>query len=85
MVQNDVKDAVTVLFQRLMSDRGSPVEKVDFDRPLYEDGYGLDSMDSATLSAMLEEQFQDDPYSGGQYPRTLGEIVAYYVREAVAG
>jgi hypothetical protein len=69
----------------MMTDRGTPVDQVDLRLSLYEGGYGLDSMDAATFSAMLDERFEDDPYSGGQYPRTLGDIVAYYSRETVAG
>ena len=85
MEQSNLSAAVAAVFQQMMADRGSPVGEVELERPLYEDGYGLDSMDSATFSAMLEERFEDDPYSGGQYPRTLGDIVAYYAREVVAG
>ncbi|MGJ9412773.1 acyl carrier protein [Aeromicrobium sp. CF4.19] len=52
----------------------------DFDAstPLYADGAGLDSLETAELSAVLEDDFGTDPYSEGQMPQTLGEIIAFY-------
>jgi hypothetical protein len=41
-------------------------------------------MDTATLSAMLSERFEDDPYTYGVFPNNIGEIVAYYSNRAVA-
>ena len=79
-VQKDVED----LFRVFMEDRGTPVEAVDTKLALYEQGYGLDSMDTATLSAMLADRFEKDPYSSGKFPRTLDEIIAWYTAELSA-
>jgi acyl carrier protein len=38
----------------------------------------LDSLEVAELSATLEETLGRDPYSAGEVPRTVGEIVAFY-------
>ncbi|EFQ82063.1 hypothetical protein HMPREF0063_12771 [Aeromicrobium marinum DSM 15272] len=46
--------------------------------PLYADGAGLDSLETAELSAMLEDVHGSDPYSTGEMPQTLGEILAFY-------
>jgi len=47
--------------------------------PLYGDGLGLDSLEAAELSAVLEDEFGTDPFSaGGEMPETVGEIVAFY-------
>lgn len=46
--------------------------------PLYADGAGLDSLETAELSAVLEDEFGTDPYSEGQMPQTLAEIIAFY-------
>lgn len=58
------------------------VEKyVDFDAttPLYADGMGLDSLETAELSAVLEDDFGTDPFSaGGDMPQTVGDILAFY-------
>ena len=42
-------------------------------------------MDTATLSAMLSERFEDDPYLSGIFPRNISEIVAYYADQVDAG
>ncbi|MEH3034309.1 MAG: hypothetical protein PGN07_09795 [Aeromicrobium erythreum] len=46
--------------------------------PLYSDGAGLDSLETAELSATLEDVHGSDPYSAGDMPQTLGEILAFY-------
>ena len=50
----------------------------DADTPLYADGLGLDSLETAELSATLEDTHGVDPYSSGTFPQTLGEILAFY-------
>ena len=40
------------------------------------EGLGLDSLEAAELSAMLEDEFGTDPFSaGGDLPETIGDIV----------
>lgn len=39
---------------------------------------GLDSLEVAELSAILEDDLGSDPYSEGIVPRTVGELVAFY-------
>lgn len=47
--------------------------------PLFGDGLGLDSLEAAELSAMLEDEFGSDPFSaGGEMPDTVGDIQAFY-------
>lgn len=45
---------------------------------LYADGLGLDSLGAAELSTMLEMAFGRDPYSAGQIPRGVDEIIRFY-------
>jgi acyl carrier protein len=46
---------------------------------LWGDGLGLDSLEAAELSAMLEDEFGTDPFSaGGDLPERAGDIVAFY-------
>jgi acyl carrier protein len=54
---------------------------VEFDRnaDLYED-LGLDSLEVAELSATLEDDLGSDPYSQGETPRTVGEVLDFYDR-----
>jgi acyl carrier protein len=57
-----------------------------FDRgtPLYADGLGLDSLETAELSALLEDEYGKDPFSSETMPQTVGDIVDFY-DAAVAG
>ncbi len=52
---------------------------IDPQAPLYGEGLGLDSLEAAELSAVLEDAFGTDPFSGGdRMPETVGEILGFY-------
>lgn len=42
------------------------------------DELGMDSLEVAELSAVLEENFGTDPYTEGLLARTPGEVLAFY-------
>lgn len=66
---------VTDLLER--SDRSDRV--VTLDARLHgDDGLGLDSLETAELSAILEDEFGTDPFGEGLLPETVGEVVAFY-------
>ena len=47
---------------------------------LWGEGLGLDSLEAAELSALLEDDFGSDPFSaGGDLPETVGDVLAFYV------
>jgi acyl carrier protein len=53
------------------------------DTGLYAGGLELDSLEAAELSALLEDEFDTDPFStalaaGDEMPQTVGDIVAFY-------
>lgn len=48
------------------------------DVPLFGDGLGLDSLETAELSASLEDAVGSDPFSEGLLPETIGEILDFY-------
>jgi acyl carrier protein len=49
------------------------------DTGLWGDGLGLDSLEAAELSAMLEDELGSDPFSaGGEMPERVGDIFAFY-------
>lgn len=52
--------------------------EVAADTPLYADGVGLDSLETAELSATLEDELGSDPYSSEPMPQTLADITAYF-------
>ena len=46
---------------------------------LWGEGLGLDSLEAAELSAMLEDEFGSDPFSaGGDLPEKVGDVLAFY-------
>lgn len=58
-------------------------DTVSPDTPLFADGVGLDSLQTAELSAVLEDELDSDPFSAGEMPQTIAEIVAFYVADRV--
>jgi acyl carrier protein len=60
--------------------RTKKIREDDFDAntSLYADGVGLDSLETAELSAVLEDEIGSDPFSSGVMPETMGDIIAFY-------
>ena len=58
--------------------RQKKAEKVELDTRLFGEGIGLDSLQTAELSVMLEDELGRDPFSEGNMPQTVGEIIEYY-------
>ena len=58
----------------------SPIaEAISDEAPLYgAQGIGLDSLDMAVLSSLLEKEFGNDPFSHGVFARSVREIVQFY-------
>jgi acyl carrier protein len=49
------------------------------DTGLWGSGVGLDSLEAAELSAMLEDELGTDPFSaGGDLPDKVGDVLAFY-------
>ena len=83
---NDVQGSILTLIQSLLerSDKGDVA--VDMDTTIHgDDGLGLDSLETAELSAMLEDEFGTDPFGVGLMPETVAEIVAFYTSGEAAG
>lgn len=73
-----VDRARTVIAEFLQRANKEVLELSD-DLSLYSDGLGLDSLEAAELSAILEDEFGSDPFSAGDdLPQTVGEILAFY-------
>ncbi len=52
--------------------------EVKLDSELFGEGLGLDSLETAELSAMLEDELGVDPFSSGEMPETVQDIVDFY-------
>jgi acyl carrier protein len=53
-------------------------DNVDENTGLFSDGIGLDSLETAELSVLLEDELGHDPFSDGEMPQTVGEVMAFY-------
>ena len=51
---------------------------LELDTPLYADGVGLDSLEAAELSALLEDEIGSDPFTSDEMPQTLRDILGFY-------
>lgn len=59
------------------------VDPLAADLALFADGIGLDSLETAELSALLEDELGADPFSSDTMPQTVGDIVAFYAAEPI--
>lgn len=78
-MSNDADKARTILIE-LLDRLNKPFDgDLEDDTPLYRDGLGLDSLEAAELSAVLEDELGTDPFSAGdELPGTVGDILAFY-------
>jgi acyl carrier protein len=82
-MSTDTTRVQTVITEFLkVANKDVPDELTD-DLGLYAEGLGLDSLEAAELSALLEDEFGSDPFSaalqaGDDLPETVGEIAAFY-------
>jgi len=77
-VKEAVLEKVTDMVVKLLEAKGNARPRVAAGDSLYENGLGLDSLDTATLAAMLENEFESDPYNAGEFPESISEIVDFY-------
>lgn len=76
---NDVKDSIVKIIESLLEAADKADVPVTMDTLLHgDDGLGLDSLQTAELSATLEDELGSDPFSAGEMPETVGQIVAFY-------
>jgi acyl carrier protein len=68
-----VIDCIREMLARRDADPGD----VNVTADIYEE-LGLDSLEVAELSAVLEDSYGTDPYSAGELPKTVQDVVAFY-------
>ena len=74
----EVFETIQLFLKRVKRD----TSEVDASTSLFGDGVALDSLETAELSAMLEDEHGEDPFSQGGLPQTIGEVLAFYERAA---
>jgi len=71
----DLESAIVAFLVRAKK----PTDDLSPERSLYSGGLGLDSLEAAELSVILEDTFGTDPFSEGEsMPQVLGDIFAFY-------
>jgi acyl carrier protein len=78
------RDQVEQIVRDFVARTKSEAGELALDTSLYADGAGLDSLETAELSALLEDELGSDPFSSAErMPQTLGDILAFYDGELV--
>ena len=78
----ETRSKILKMLEQLLKNKNIVFTDPGDDTALYQGGLGLDSLDTAEFSVLLEKDFGHDPYSNGIFPRTIGDVVAYYVSNA---
>ena len=73
-----VESTVIAAIKRILEHQGLAEVEVVASAELYDDGIGLDSMCVAELSAVLEKTYGKDPYTSGEEPQSVQDIVDFY-------
>lgn len=79
--ESEARNVIAQFLERL----NKPYDSLTDETHLYGEGLGLDSLETAELSAVFEDEFGSDPFSsGGPLPQTVGDIMAFYGANANA-
>jgi acyl carrier protein len=73
----DPETLIRSTIAELLRRRGAGALEIQTQSKLTAD-LGMDSLELAELSAVLEDELGHDPYSEGIVPETVAELVAYY-------
>ncbi|MCX6396545.1 MAG: hypothetical protein NTV23_08670 [Propionibacteriales bacterium] len=71
--QRDAERTIRSFIRRVKN-----TETVELDSELYANGVGLNSLETAELSAILEDELGADPFAEGEMPQTVAEVIAFY-------
>ncbi len=72
------REVVYGIIGKLLELQGRTNTEITDGSPIQDEGLGFDSLTVAELSAKLEEQFGRDPYTEGQYPATVRDLLHFY-------
>jgi acyl carrier protein len=73
------QDKARAVISEFLERAGKGVDGWSDETGLWGDGLGLDSLEAAELSAMLEDEFGSDPFSaGGDLPERIADVLAFY-------
>lgn len=72
--QADIEQTIRSFLHRAKK----PADALTGGTRLYADGIGLDSLETAELSAVLEDTYGTDPFQSATMPQTVGDILGFY-------
>ncbi|GAA4088566.1 acyl carrier protein [Nocardioides kongjuensis] len=82
---NEIESRIVTIVAELLERSDREDKTVALGAMLHGDeGLGLDSLETAELSAILEDEFGTDPFGAGQLPETVADIVAFYADATAA-
>jgi acyl carrier protein len=74
-------EEILEVLRSFLAAKGRPSDGgIEPETSLYAEGLGLDSVEAAELSAVLERRFGCDPYSQGIFPETVADLLRFYQR-----
>ena len=82
---NDVQSSIVSLIRSMLEHSDKADIEITLDTQIHGEGLALDSLETAELSASLEDQMGSDPFSAGLMPATVAEIVAFYEADGASG
>jgi len=74
----NARETVYAIIARLLAAQGREGVQVTDGSPIHDRGLEFDSLTTAELSSLLEDALGKDPYTAGQYPPTVGDLLAFY-------
>lgn len=78
-------DRVREVIAEFLQRAEKPYDGMTDSTSLHGDGLKLDSLETAELSALLEDELGSDPFSTGEtMPETVGDVIAFYNGAATA-
>lgn len=72
------RDVVYQIIQKLLEEQGRQDVSVTDESFIQDQGLEFDSLTVAEFSANLEQQLGRDPYTGGQYPARVRDLLNFY-------
>lgn len=75
---NRLEDRVKDVVRQVLAVKGQSPDDLPLEAPLYQEGIGLDSLDAAMFSVLLDREFGADPYRAGAFPATLADVVRFF-------
>jgi acyl carrier protein len=81
---SETTDTAREIIGVFLERHGKAHDDLTDDVNLFGDGLELDSLEAAELSAELEDALGSDPFSNGDSPQTIGDVIRFYAIESVA-